>query len=99
MRTGLTAEMVAQLGDYRNADYPPAWKAALGLADHIAAGEGPMPAELHDELRLHFGEDELVLLGALLGVGSGFQRFIEAFGIRPDHYVEGQAGPWEGDTA
>ena len=33
-------------------------------------------------------------LGALLAVGSGWQRMIEAFGIRPDHFVPGQHGPW-----
>jgi len=31
-------------------------------------------------------------------VGSGWQRMIEAFGIRPDHFVPGQPGPWSSGT-
>ena len=95
VRAGLTDEMVAQLADYENSDLPEAWKAAVQFSEHLSGSpKGPIPAELHERLRESFSEVEILRLGALLAVGSGWQRMIEAFGIRPDHYENGQTGPW-----
>lgn len=95
VRTGLTDEIIGQLADYRNSDLPDAWKAALSFSDHLAGSpKGPIPDEMNDELSKHFSSVEILRLGALLAVGSGWQRMIEAFEIRPDHYQTGQAGPW-----
>ncbi len=95
MRTGLTEEMIADLHDYRSSTLPAAWKAALAFTDHLAGNpKGPISQSLHDELSEHFSQVEVLRLGALLAVGSGWQRMIEAFGIRPDHFTPGQDGPW-----
>ncbi|MDP6862217.1 MAG: hypothetical protein QGH80_00885 [Acidimicrobiales bacterium] len=95
VRTGLTDEMIGQLTDYKNSDLPDAWKVALSFSDHLAGTpKGPIPDEMRDALSEHFSGTEILRLGALLAVGSGWQRMIEAFEIRPDHYEKGQAGPW-----
>lgn len=97
VRTGLTDEVVAQLVDYERSELlADSWKAALRLTDFITSGTGgAMPEALFDELREHFSEAQVLRLGALLAICSGWQRMIEMFGIRPDHYEAGQAGPWE----
>ena len=95
VRAGLTDEMINQLSDYENSEIPESWKASLQFSEHLAGGpKGPIPDELQGRLRRHFSEVEILRLGALLAVGSGWQRMIEAFGIRPDHYESGQSGPW-----
>lgn len=95
MRTGLSDEIIDQLGDYETSDLAPSWIAALKLADHLSGDlEGQIEPELYAELREHFDDQQILMLGALLAVGSGWQRMIEAFGIRPNHYVDGQRGPW-----
>lgn len=43
-----------------------------------------MDAALYAELRRHFDAGQIRALGAALSVASGWQRFIEAFGIRSD---------------
>ena len=95
MRTGLSDDIIAQLDDYESSDLPPSWIAALKLTDQVSGDvQGRLPDSLYMELREHFDEQQILMLGALLAVGSGWQRMIEAFGIRPNHYVDGQAGPW-----
>ena len=95
MRTGLTDEIIAQLDDYESSDLDPSWIAALRLTDHLSGQpQGELPPPLYADLALHFDDQQILMLGALLAVGSGWQRMIEAFGIRPNHYVEGQQGPW-----
>lgn len=95
MRTGLTDEIIAQLDDYEHSDLDPAWIAALRLTDHLSGEpQGAIGAELYEELSRHFGEQEILMLGALLSIGSGWQRMIEAFGIRPDHFRASEAAPW-----
>ena len=95
VRTGLTEEVIRKLDNYATSDLPEPWKAALSFSDHLSGSpKGPIPDELHAGLSQHFSADEILRLGALLAVGSGWQRMIEAFGIRPDHYESGQDGPW-----
>ena len=95
VRTGLTEEMVDQLSDYEASDLPESWKAALCFSEHLSGSpKGPLSDELHGRLSDHFSDVEILRLGALLSAGSGWQRMIEAFGIRPDHYQTGQSGPW-----
>ena len=36
----------------------------------------------------HFDPGQILELGTALSVASGWQRFIEAFGVRPDHWSE-----------
>ena len=95
MRTGLTDDIIAQLDDYPTSELPKSWVAALRLTDHLSGDvQGRLPPDLYAELATHFTAKEILMLGSLLAVGSGWQRMVEAFGIRPNHYVEGQAGPW-----
>ena len=49
---------------------------------------------MYERLTDHFSEQQILRLGALLASASGWHRMIEAFGIRPDHYSDGQSSPW-----
>ena len=95
MRRGLTeGEVQAALGDLERADLPARTVAALRLADGLT-GERPLVDDaLYAELRRHFDEGQILELGAALTVASGWQRFIEAFGIRPDAWSESTRLPW-----
>jgi alkylhydroperoxidase family enzyme len=96
MRRGLSeAEVQAALGDLDGAALPARTVAALRLADCLS-GERPLVDEaLFAELRRHFDEGQILELGAALTVASGWQRFIEAFGIRPDGWTEATPLPWK----
>ena len=94
MRNGLTeADVEAALGDLDTATIPPATRAALRLADRLTEPVPAVDAEFYAELRRHFDEGQILALGAALSVASGWQRFIEAFGIRPDGWKDGAARP------
>jgi alkylhydroperoxidase family enzyme len=95
MRKGLSeGEVQAALGDLERADLPARTVAALRLADCLT-GERPLVDDaLFAELRRHFNEGQILELGAALTVASGWQRFIEAFGIRPDAWSESTPLPW-----
>lgn len=94
MGTKLDDDMVdAALGDLGNADLDEATLMALRLADVLTSDEPIVTAEMQGQLREHFSEVQILELGSALAVASGWQRFIEAFGIRPDHWVEGSAIP------
>ena len=96
MRKGLSEEDVqAALGDLDHADLPPRTVAALRLADCLTGERPAVDDALFADLRRHFDTGQILELGAALAVGSGWQRFIEAFGIRPDGWTEGTPMPWE----
>jgi alkylhydroperoxidase family enzyme len=91
----MTEEMVdAALGDLDDADLPSRTVAALRLADELTEPRPSVDDDLMALLRSEFDDDEILELGAALAVASGWQRFIEAFGIRPDQWNEGTALPW-----
>jgi alkylhydroperoxidase family enzyme len=90
MRSGFTeADVEAALGDLDASALPPAARAALRLADRLTEPTPTVDAAFYAELRRHFDEGQILALGAALSVASGWQRFIEAFGIRPDGWAEG----------
>jgi alkylhydroperoxidase family enzyme len=91
MRNGLTeGDVAAALGDLAAATtLSPATVAALRLADRLTDADPAVDAALYAELRRHFSEGQILALGAALSVASGWQRFIEAFGIRPDGWTPG----------
>jgi len=95
VRKGLTELEVDQaLGDLDRADLPGRTVAALRLADCLT-GERPLVDDaLFTLLRQHFDEGQILELGAALTVASGWQRLIEAFGIRPDAWSEATPLPW-----
>ena len=96
MRKGLSEQEIEQaLGNLERADLPARTVAALRLADCLS-GERPVVDDaLFAQLRQHFDEGEILELGAALTVASGWQRLIEAFGIRPDAWSEDTRLPWE----
>ena len=85
---------MAKLADYEASDLPERTKVALRLADRLTGEHPRIDAELHAALRRHFSEDELIDLGMTLTFASGWQRFIEAFGIVPDRWQDGAPSPF-----
>lgn len=95
MRKGLSEPDVQQaLGDLDHADLPDRTVAALRLADCLSGQRPRVDAALWATLREHFDEGQILELGAALTVASGWQRLIEAFGIRPDAWDETTPLPW-----
>ena len=95
MRKGLTEPEVQQaLGDLERADLPARTVAALRLADCLSGERPAVDDALFALLREHFDEGQILELGAALTVASGWQRMIEAFGIRPDAWNETTPLPW-----
>ena len=95
VRKGLSEREVQEaLGDLDRADLPPRTVAALRLADRLTEERPLVDDALYALLRGHFEEGQILELGAALAVGSGWQRFIEAFGIRPDAWTEATPMPW-----
>lgn len=98
MSRGLTETAVDKIRDYEHSDLPERTKAALLLADRLAEGAAAADQELYEELRRHFTDDQILDLGMSAAFMFGWQRFIEAFGIVPDHWREGSPMPWEANS-
>lgn len=99
MRQGLNeSEVEAALGDLDTSDFPEPTIAALRLADLLTDVRPAVDDAAYADLRRHFDDDQILELGAALSVASGWQRFIEAFGIRPDFWSDDTPLPWRGDT-
>ena len=94
MSRGATEEMVAKLEDYEASDLPERTKVALRLADRLAGEQPKVDAALHAELKRHFSDAQIIDLGMTLTFASGWQRFIEAFGIVPDRWQDGAPPPF-----
>lgn len=90
----MTEELVAKLADYERSDLPERTKAALRLADRLAAARPSIDPLFYEELGRHFSDDEILDLGMTVTFVSGWQRFIEAFGIVPDHWQDGSPPPF-----
>lgn len=91
MRKGLTEQEATEAcGDLSLATVlPPEQIAALKLADVLTEqGTPSMTPEVMAELDDHFSKGQILELATALSVASGWQRFIEAFGIRPDYWSE-----------
>jgi alkylhydroperoxidase family enzyme len=86
--------MVAKLADYEASDLPERTKAALRLADRLTGERPHVDEAFYTELRREFSDDEILDLGMTITFASGWQRFIEAFGIVPDRWREGAASPF-----
>jgi alkylhydroperoxidase family enzyme len=94
MRKDLSEDDVQKMYDYENSDLPERTKMALRLTDRLFEDRSRIDDASYERLREHFDEDELLDLGMTLAFALGWQRFIEAFGIRPDNWSEGMACPW-----
>jgi len=82
----LTATAVARV-------LPSATVMALRLADVLTSDTPIVTPAFQAELKVYFSDDQILELGSALAVASGWQRFIEAFGIRPDGWTVGTAPP------
>jgi alkylhydroperoxidase family enzyme len=87
---GATEDLVAKLADYELSDLPERTKTALRLADRLTGDTPAIDDAFHAELRRHFSDEQILDLGMTITFASGWQRFIEAFGIVPDR--------WKGDA-
>jgi len=94
MRHSLSEDIVDKMRDYENSDLPERTKMALRLTDKLAFDHRGIDAEFYERLREHFNDDEIMDLGMCMAFALGWQRFIEAFGILPDCWKEGDPDPW-----
>ena len=85
---------MAKLEDYEASDLPERTKVALRLADRLTGEQPKVDPELHAQLKAHFTDDQITDLGMTLTFASGWQRFIEAFGIVPDQWRDGSPPPF-----
>ena len=95
MRRGATEGLVAKLADYEGSDLPERTKAALRLADKLSGDDRSVDADFMAALREHFSDDQILDLGMTIAFASGWQRFIEAFGIVPDRWTEHAPSPFQ----
>jgi len=91
---GATEDLVAKLADYEHSDLSERTKAALRLADRLTGDNPAVDEPFYDELRRHFSDDQILDLGMTITFASGWQRFIEAFGIVPDRWRDGSPPPF-----
>lgn len=94
MRRGATEALVAKLADYEQTDLPERTKAALRYVDRLVSEAWQIDRAFYDELRRHLTDDELLDLGMVATFFNGWQRLIDAFGIVPDRWREGDDLPF-----
>ncbi len=94
MSRGATEELVAKLSDYEASDLPERTKAALRLADRLVSADPSIDPDFYEDLKRHLSDDEILDLGMTATFVSGWQRFIEAFGILPDHWHDSSPPPF-----
>ena len=94
MSRGASEEVVAKLADYAHSDLPERTKAALRLADRLTSEQPEVEDAFYAELRRDLSDDEILDLGMTITFASGWQRFIEAFGIVPDRWRDGAPPPF-----
>ena len=94
MSRGATEDLVAKLANYERSDLSERTKAALRLADRLTGHNPVVDDAFYGMLREHFSDDEILDLGMTLTFASGWQRFIEAFGIVPDRWRDGAPPPF-----
>ena len=94
MSRGASETLVAKLADYEASDLPERTKAALRLADRLTADNSTVDETFYAKLRSHFSDEQILDLGMTITFASGWQRFIEAFGIVPDRWRDGAPPPF-----
>ena len=85
---------MAKLEDYEHSDLPARTKAALRLAERLAAPHATIEPAFYEALKRDLTDDEILDLGMTVTFMSGWQRFIEAFGIVPDRWQDGARPPF-----
>ena len=94
MRRGATEELVDKLADYEQSDLPDRTKAALRYVDRLTSDAWQVDDAFYADLRRDLTDDELLDLGMVAMFFNGWQRLIDAFGIVPDHWRDGDALPF-----
>ncbi len=94
MSRGASEDLVAKLADYEHSDLPERTKAALRYADRLWGDRPTVDAAFHEELRRHFTDDQILDLGMTITFVSGWQRVIEAVGVLPDRWMDGERLPF-----
>jgi alkylhydroperoxidase family enzyme len=94
VRRGATEALTAKLVDYEHADLSDRTKAALRYVDRLTSDAWQIDRAFYDDLRRDLADDELLDLGMVAMFFNGWQRLIDAFGIVPDHWQEGDALPF-----
>jgi len=94
VRRGATETLVAKLMDDERAELPARTKAALRYVDRLTSDAWQIDRAFYDELRRDLSDDELLDLGMVAMFFNGWQRLIDAFGILPDRWREGDALPF-----
>jgi alkylhydroperoxidase family enzyme len=94
VRRGATEAQVAKVADYEGADLPDRTKAALRYVDRLTSDTWQIDRAFYDELRGDLTDDELLDLGMVAMFFNGWQRLIDAFGIVPDRWRDGDALPF-----
>ena len=94
MRRGATDALVAKVADYEHTDLPGRTKAALRYVDRLTSDAWQIDRSFYDDLRRDLTDDELLDLGMVAMFFNGWQRLIDAFGILPDRWREGDALPF-----
>src|SRR5947207_14979283 len=67
---------------------------ALRFADRMTGARPVIDPAFHEALRQHFTDDQILDLGMTITFASGWQRFIEAFGVVPDRWRDGAPPPF-----
>ncbi|HEV8475175.1 MAG TPA: hypothetical protein VGR82_20550 [Methylomirabilota bacterium] len=98
MSRGATEDLVAKVAEFERSDLSDRTKAALRLADRLTAERSVVDEAFYADLRRHFSDDEILDLGMTITFVSGWQRFIEAFGIVPDRWRDGAPTPFRALT-
>lgn len=80
--------------DFEASDLPERTKAALRLADNLRGDQPLVDDDAYACLSEHFTDDQILDLSMCITFASGWQRFIEAFGIVPDRWRDGSPPPW-----
>jgi alkylhydroperoxidase family enzyme len=92
---GATEDLVGKLADYESSDLPERTKAALRLADRLSGDRPSVDPAFMAALREYFSDDQILDLGMTIAFASGWQRFIEAFGIVPDRWTDHSPSPFQ----
>ena len=86
-RRGLTeGEVQRVIGPLDESGFDERTMSALRLVDTLTSPHPAVSDEQYAQLREHFDDDEILELAVALSLATGWQRFIEAFGIRPDRW-------------
>lgn len=79
------AQIEALEGDFRNSDlFTPAQKAAIAWAEYLTERTYRQHPEAMEELKRHFGEDQIVEISMVSGFFNFWNRFVDGLQMDPE---------------